>query len=104
MIGVKQFSAKLSCEILIRKVGAVSLLMVRPSAGFNSVGFWVVLALREGIPIPFGVSEFAGDDRRIGWHGIGAPMNENSELGLRKPGGCRPLVERIPGGLIGLCL
>ena len=46
--------------------------------------------------IPLGV----GSHRRPGGHAIGPPVDEDAELGVGEPGGHRPPVERLPGGLI----
>ena len=54
----------------------------------------------DGVPIPLGVREIVGKHGRVRRHGIDAPMNEDAELCIGKPGGRRAFVERFPVRLV----
>ena len=101
MIGIEEFGAKLRGEILVVKVGSVSLLMVGPGARFNGFGA-AFFAVGHRVPIPFGIGEFARNDWRVRRDGVDAPVDEDAEFGFVKPGRIGTLVDGIPSGLIGL--
>lgn len=101
VIGVEEFSAELRGEILVVEIGSVLLLMVGPGAGFNGFGA-AFFALGHCVPIPFGVSEFAGDHGRIGRDRIDTPVDEDAELGFVEPGRIGTLVDGFPSGLVTL--
>jgi hypothetical protein len=57
------------------------------------------------IPVPFGIFVIYTDvstGRPPGRNRIYSPVNENSEFRIFKPGRCRTLIERFPGGFVGL--
>ena len=102
MIGIEQLGAKLRREVLIREVRAVFLLVISPRAGLYGRRLRIVAAVGHRIPVPLGISEFAGDHGRIRRHRIDAPVNEDAELCVAEPDRRGPLVKRIPVRLISL--
>ena len=100
VIGVEQLGPELRREVLVVEVGAVLPLVVLPGALLDRVRV-LALAVRERVPVPLGVGQLARDHRRVGGHGIDAPVDEDAELGVGEPGGRGPLVDRLPGGLVG---
>ena len=87
---------------MIGKIRAIHFLMKCPRPLLEVVGFRIAFAIRQRVPVPLGVSEFAGQYRSIGRNRVSPPMNENSKLGVTKP--CRrgTLIDGVPGGFIAL--
>ena len=80
-------------EVLVREARAVDALVEGPGAGCPAIGL-LAFPLRERVPIPFGIGAApCARRRRVGWHGVDAPVDEDAELGVGEPGRRGPAVE-----------
>src|SRR5208283_6232849 len=98
MVRVEQLRAEFGDKIRIRKIRAIDFAVEVPTAGFDRIlgGF----SFGDSVPIPFRVSQIAGDNGSIGWYGIKAPMDDDAKFGIWKPLRRGALVKRIPGWLV----
>ena len=101
VLRIVQFGAKLRGEVLVIVIGAEHALVKIPGTRVDGIGARFA-AFRDGVPVPFGVSQLARQNRSVGRHRVHAPMDEDAEFGLGEPGRRGPFVDGFPGGLVGL--
>src|SRR5215469_1721885 len=102
MLWVEQFRPELRSKVLVWKVVTIYLLMKRPRSFFKIICIVIVLARRQGVPVPLRVGKFSRNNRSVCRYRIGAPMDKNAKACLGKPVRGWAFVKRFPLGLIAL--